>query len=169
MPEHGSGQNDTLRRRLAAAAVLLPAVILWALLAPLTVFAAAGAVLILLCAWEWASLSGISGVYARCAILAISLLCMAFGWWIILHWPTATTALLVAFSLLWVLVALDLRRRKIHAPRALYLLQGALVLLPTWFAFVALRHAPDGPELVLALLAWIFRSRKVHLVGAARR
>lgn len=149
-------ERGALRRRLAAAAVLLPAAVLWALLAPLGVFAAVGAALLLLAAWEWMTLSGLESGYSRCIGLVLALVLMAVGWRIIIHCPVAVTALLIAFCGFWMLEMLELRRAKMASPGPLILLQGAFVLLPAWFAFVALRHAEDGPELALALLAVVW-------------
>lgn len=148
-------QSGALKRRLAAAAVLLPAAVVWALLAPLSVFAAVGAALLLIGAWEWAGLSGVSGIYARITcLLAVSAL-MALGWWA-LYWPQATTILLIVFSAFWVVSAIELGSGKIAASRTVFLVQGVWVMVPAWFAFVAVRRGADGPALVLALLAIVW-------------
>lgn len=148
-------QAGALQRRLVAAAVLLPAAVLWALLAPLTVFAVIGAIVLLIGAWEWAALSGLSNDYSRGSFLLIALALMALAWWA-LYSPAITTILLFVFLAFWLAVGLELGRGRIAAPRAFFVLQGLWVLVPAWFAIVALRRGADGPELVLALLAIVW-------------
>jgi phosphatidate cytidylyltransferase len=148
-------QAGVLQRRLIAAAVLVPAAVVWALFAPLAVFAAIGAVLLLIGAWEWAALSGLSSDYSRGGFLLIALVLMALSWWA-LYSPAITTILLFVFLAFWLAAGLELGRGRIAASRPFFLLHGLWVLVPAWFAFVALRLGPDGPELVLALLAIVW-------------
>src|SRR5699024_534714 len=144
-------QAGALRRRLVAAAVLLPAAVLWALLAPPAVFAAIGAVVLLIGAWEWATLSGLSNDYARGGFLLLALALMALAWWA-LRSPAVTIVLLFVFLAFWLSVGLELARGRFDGPRAFFVSQGFWVLVPAWFAIAALRRGADGAELLLALL-----------------
>lgn len=144
-----------LRRRLTAAAVLLPAAVAWALFAPLGVYAGIGAVLLLAGAWEWAALAGLAGAVSRLGYLLAALVLMALGWWALAN-QAISLGLLWAFLLFWMLVAIELRFAARRASRAGLLLQGLLVLAPAWFAVVILRRYPAGAEFVLALLGIVW-------------
>ena len=54
-----------LRARLLAAAVMIPAAILWVWLAPPLVFAAVAALIVLVAAWEWGRLAGVNSRAGR--------------------------------------------------------------------------------------------------------
>lgn len=145
-----------LKTRLAAAAVLLPAAIAWALYAPLVVYACVAGALLLAAAWEWAALAGYRGIFARLAYLAAGCVLMALAWWALGH-PELCRFLLAAFVLFWVLAAVDLWRGRLAAPRAAFAVQGLLVLVPAWFSFIVLRrYEPGGRWLVLALLLLVW-------------
>ncbi|MGH8224820.1 MAG: phosphatidate cytidylyltransferase [Gammaproteobacteria bacterium] len=144
-----------LKRRLVAAAVLLPAAVAWALFAPLPVYAAIGAALLLAGAWEWAALSGLADAASRLGYLVVALVLMALGWWALAN-PAISNGLLWAFLLFWVLAAIELRFAAPRVSRFWLGLQGLLVLVPAWFAVVVVRREAGGPELVLALLAIVW-------------
>ena len=156
-----------LKRRLMAAAVLLPAAIAWALFAPLTVYAGIAAALLLAGAWEWASLAGLEGVVSRSGYLLVALVLMVLGWWALAN-PAISVGLLWAFLLFWVLAAIELRFAGPRASRSGFVLQGLLVLVPAWVAVIVLRREPGGPGLVLALLAIVWAAdAAAYFVGRA--
>lgn len=156
-----------LKRRLAAAAVLLPAAVAWALLAPLPVFAGIGAVLLLAGAWEWAALAGLDGAGSRVGYLLAALGLSALGWWVLAH-PETVAGLLGAFLAFWILLAIELRYAPRQPPRSWRLLEGLVVLVPAWFAVVVVRRGPGGPGLVLALLGIVWAAdAAAYFVGRA--
>ncbi|MGH8426479.1 MAG: phosphatidate cytidylyltransferase [Gammaproteobacteria bacterium] len=140
-----------LRTRLLAAAVLLPAAIAWALWAPLMVYAGVAALFVLIGAWEWSGLAGLRLPVVRIIYLLLALVLMALGW-LALSDNVIAGDLLWAFLLFWLLAALELARGPLSASRRGLAAQGFLVLVPAWFAMVAIRLRPEGAELVLALL-----------------
>lgn len=164
----GSTAAGMLKTRLAAAAVLLPAAIVWALYAPPLVYAVVAGVLLLVAAWEWAALAGYRGVFARLAYLATACLLMALAWWA-LGYPALGPFLLGAFVLFWIVTAADLWRGRLAAPRAAFAVQGLLVLVPAWFSFLVLRrYQPEGRWLVLALLLIVWAAdAAAYFVGRA--
>lgn len=142
-------------RRVAAAAVLLPAAIVWALLAPLPVYAGIAALVVFVCAWEWAALAGLDAAASRSGYLLAALVLTALGWWL-RNDAAISEGLLVAFTLFWVLVAADLCFTSPLASRSAGLIQGLLVLVPAWFALVILRDQAGGARLVIAFLAIVW-------------
>ncbi|MGH8161559.1 MAG: phosphatidate cytidylyltransferase, partial [Gammaproteobacteria bacterium] len=149
--------QGSLKRRLLAAAVLLPAAILWVLFAPLPVYAGIAALLVFAAAWEWAALAGVTDDAGRAVYLFAALVLMGLGWWV--HGDsTLVRGLLIAFALFWVLTAVDLCfpppvGSASHTAR---LIQGLLVLAPAWFGFLVLRAEPNGTRLVIAFLAIVW-------------
>lgn len=141
-----------LKQRLLTAAVLIPAFILAVLWLPQTAFAIFIGAIVILGAWEWAGLARLEGAKRRMytAGMAAALLAIAF----------IPTAWVLGIAGVWWTFAL-LRMRHVDAQheavprRARTALAGVLVLLPAWYAIVALHAAPDGPQYVLFLVALI--------------
>lgn len=147
-----------LRARLLAAAVMLPAAILWALLAPLPVFAGVGACLVMAGAWEWAGLCGLGRRAWRIAYVLAMLLLMALAWWGLGHAAGSgfVPVLLWLFLGFWVLTAMELGVVRIPIPRPALALQGMLVLVPAWFSTLIVRSDPAGGRLMMALLVVVW-------------
>jgi len=121
----------------------------------------------MLAAWEWGGLMGLSALPRVALGLAFGVPCTAImmavpdalgmsglldrqgalslGWWLLL--PS------VAFWL--VLVPFWLKARWPLSSAAAGLLVGAVVLLPTWYALVLLRHLGPGALLAVMALVWI--------------
>ncbi len=144
-----------LKTRLLAAAVLLPAAILWVLLAPAWLFAAVAAAIVLGAAWEWGGLAGVRGSVAKGSYLAATLALMGLGWWGLAR-PGISGPLLWGFLGIWILSTLDLARGQIRAPAAAFLLQGWLVLVPAFLALLLVRGQPGGPGLAFAVLGIVW-------------
>jgi len=141
-----------LRARLLAAAVMIPAAILWVWLAPPLVFAAVAALILLVAAWEWARLAGVDSRVGRSIWLVLVLGLLVLAWW------GANQSVWDFFPLLWVLLAfwvvvlLGLTRGGLGNSRPGLLLQGLLVLVPAFFALLLIRGMDAGAGLIFALL-----------------
>lgn len=148
--------------------MLLPAAVVWALYAPLAVYAGVAGALLLAAAWEWAALAGYRGPAARLAYLAVACALIALAWWA-LGYPALRPFLLEAFVLFWLLTAAELWRGRLAVPRIVFAAQGLLILVPAWFSFVLLRRfEPGGRWLVLALLLSIWAAdATAYFVGRA--
>lgn len=144
-----------LRQRLLAAGVLIPAAVAWAWLAPLPVYAAVGAGLVLVGAWEWAGLAGFEGGRARAAYAFVAMAAMAGAWWASQH-RTLSSALLWAALGFWVLAAAELGRGRVQAPAEGLASEGLIVLAAAWFSMLVIRSDPGGAGFVLALLAVVW-------------
>lgn len=145
-----------LKSRLLAAAVLLPGAVIWALLAPLPVFAAVAGLVVLLAAWEWVGLAGYRRWPERLLYLFAIAAGLGLGWWA-LEYPWVRERLLWAFVLYWIIVAGELRWSAVPARRFAFALQGAFVLVPAWFSFVAVREGIAGGRwfvLTLLVVVW---------------
>ncbi|HBD13542.1 MAG TPA: phosphatidate cytidylyltransferase [Porticoccaceae bacterium] len=127
-------------------------------------FSALVALVALYGAWEWAALAGFKTIQGRALYVTALLLCLlAVARWqgfdeSTIHSERARSALFVAcmwwaIALLWVQgypsSAILWGRRWSRA------LMGCLVLVPTWLAITLLIHTPEGPWLVLAVIALV--------------
>ncbi|WP_240905686.1 phosphatidate cytidylyltransferase [Thiorhodococcus mannitoliphagus] len=149
--------SSSLRRRAITAFSLGPLVIAAVLFLPTSAFGLFFLLVLLLAAWEWGSLSGITKAEHRLGYLGLVGLCVGILW----LFPSLQGPSLVLGSLWWLFQAVQiLMTRKIdliEGPRALQLVAGLLVLLPPWAAVMQLHRAPDvGPGLVLFLLILIW-------------
>lgn len=142
-----------LKQRVLTVLFLVPPLIVALFLLPSAAVAALFGVFVLAAAWEWATLSGLSG-RARTGYVAVIVVAGATIIAAGLRSPYVSLAIL-AIALAWWLWALyDLRRRPgMLGTRAGRAAAGAFTLLPAWTA-VALLHAadPQRPAVLLFLL-----------------
>jgi len=143
------------------ALVLVPLVIWGVLQLTLPLFAAGVGLFILLGAWEWGRLAGLTGIFPRAFFVAACALLL--GWfWFIGNSPHMVDIFLYAALVWWLLglvMVCQYNRRGSGFQLALRnkLVIGLLILLPTWVALVSLQAAPEfGPEFVLFLLFLIW-------------
>lgn len=153
-----------LRTRLLAAAILLPAAAAWVWLTPPWAFALVASLLVLGAAWEWAGLAGVAAPAGRLLYLAATLALLALAWYALAR-PAFLEPLLWAFLGVWVVGALEVAIRGARGPRAGLLVQGALVLVPAFFALLAVRRQPGGAGLVFALLAIVWAADAAAYFG----
>ena len=144
-----------LKRRVATAIVLAPAAVALILYAPSSAIALVLGALLVVGALEWAPLAGCTEplrpwMYAL-GVAALALLAWLFAF----DHPVVSRALLAAGLLWWAFATLWIARRWALG-KGVKLAVGPLVLLPAWFAVVALHEQPDGPALVLMLLLIIW-------------
>lgn len=147
-----------LKQRIYTVLVLLPLLLAAMFYAPSAVWAALLAVLLVMAAWEWATLAGWPSIgrvaFASTLLGACLALWLSGGVQAPFAWNTATVVLMV--SLLFWLVAVPLwlyRGWQVRSSVALAL-AGAVVLLPAWLALTRLQK---WPVVLLALMGivWI--------------
>jgi phosphatidate cytidylyltransferase len=149
--------SAALRERLLTTAWLLPVIVGAVLLLPTPLFALAMAVIVLLAAWEWGPLAGVTDGRVRLAMLITLALTLALLW----AFAPASPVPLVAATLWWIgftLMLPTLRPRVVgRGADALLLPLGLLVLAAPWLALVRLHGEPAyGPFLVLGLMIMIW-------------
>jgi len=145
-----------LKVRLIAAAVMIPAVILWVWLAPPVIFAAVAALIVLAAAREWAVLAGIKSRTSHAAWLVLVLGLLILAWWGARQGTRDFLPLLTAFLAFWVLMTVDLAWGGLRNSRLALLLQGVGVLVPAFFALLLIRGMETGTGLIFALFAVVW-------------
>lgn len=151
--------TSALRQRILTALVLGPLVMAAAVWLPTGWLALALGLVVLLGAWEWTILAGVSGYWARVGYLGIVTLAIVALWQV--HLAGWGLYPLVAVALGWFGLTLYLTRVTVIA-RADGVDFGLLglglpVLLGPWLALLDLDAVqPNGPYLVLSLLLLIW-------------
>ncbi|HRO87547.1 MAG: phosphatidate cytidylyltransferase [Chiayiivirga sp.] len=146
-----------MRQRVITALVLAPAVVAGILLLPPGPLMALVAAALLAGLWEWTRLIGFTAPVARALILLAHAAAMAwlarFGWSALFPWVALAGTLWWLCALAW-LRQPTLAKAATPGNRALKLMIGTLLVVPTWCAF-ALLHA-DAPiwALYALLLVW---------------
>ncbi|MBK1720926.1 phosphatidate cytidylyltransferase [Thiocystis violacea] len=159
--------SSSLRRRAITAFSLGPLVIAAVLLLPTPGFALFLSVVLLIAAWEWCGLSGITRVVHRIAYSGVVAVCLAILWLA----PDWQLALMAVSAIWWFAQAVRLMRTRevsvVVEPRPWQLLVGLLVLLAPWAALMSLHRMPAiGPGLVLFLLVLIWTADSLaYFVG----
>ena len=151
--------TSALRQRILTALVLGPLVLAAAVALPTGWLAAVLGLVVLLAAWEWTALAGLSRLQERVLYLVVLNLGALALWEV--HLAGWGLYLLAAVALGWVAIACYLMQVR-ETPRAAgadfgLLVVGVPVLLGPWLALLDLDALqPDGPLLVLALLLLIW-------------
>lgn len=158
-----------LKQRLITAIVMMAVFLAALVYLPTPLFAAFIATVVLIGAWEWANLAGLSALWQRVVYVAVMALVLAFGSVYLqvskleapLNEQTLHTFKILltlactwwALALLWVQTypqsALLWRSRTVRA------LMGFLVLAPAWVGLVYLRAQDNGIGLLLLLIATV--------------
>ena len=144
-----------LKTRILAAAVMLPIAVIWIWLAPLWLFAAVAALILLGAAWEWVSLAGLRKAVSRAAYLAGMVGLMALSWWAA-GLPYSFLPVFGFFAAFWLSVLFTLGRAGLWNSRAAFLLQGVMVLVPAFFALLVLKRMDGGTSLVFTVFAVVW-------------
>lgn len=145
-----------LKQRIITAAILLPIALIGFFLLDGLAFALFIGVVVVLGAWEWARLAGLSGQFARVGYaLAVALSLVA------LYRLPALTPWLLALSVLWWVIATALvlgypGSQRHWGGRAGSLVIGLLILLPAWQALVVLKQWPQGNWLIVAVMVLVW-------------
>lgn len=150
-----------LKQRLLTAAVLIPLVV-WAVLGlPSGTLALVLGAFVLVGAWEWGALMGLTSPRPRVFYLALMAVALGLGWSVIER--PALLAVLLALAFAWWIVALAwlVRYRPggkgDGAMPAIKGVAGILTLVPAWTALVALHGTGrTGAYLLLLLLVLIW-------------
>lgn len=161
-----------LRQRLLTIAVLLP-LFVWCVLAlPTPYFALLIALMVLLGAWEWAELVGLSGRGERIAYLVIMGAALGGAAWLT-SIPLLRDVVLAGAVVWWGIAMTWIRRYSrdprgfLHAlradrvrgfpPRWLFGMLGVVVLMPAWLGLVIIHgNAFAGGYLVLLLMSLVW-------------
>lgn len=150
---------SALQQRTLTALLLLPVTVAGVLLLPTAYLALCLGLILMLAAWEWASLSGIASIVGRLGYVALITLCLIALWLPSLRqWFVYLTLAAVIF---WCGVALFLLRLRTierkSGPDPPVVIAGLVVLIGPWVAIAQLHaHSPGGPYLVLFLLVLVW-------------
>jgi len=148
----------SLQKRILTALVLGPLAVAGVLLLTTAQFALCLAFLVVLGAWEWAVLAGVSSRIGRVLYLVLTSACLFLLWQPPRAW---FTYFLVLTALWWFAVAVYLFRLRDVKPAAgldpALGAAGLIVLAGPWAAMVGLHgQGPNGPWLVLFLVVLIW-------------
>ena len=149
-----------LLQRILTAIILIPLVAWGVLAAAPLLFAAIVAAVMLLCAWEWARLTGLQTLPLQLLYVLLCGLLMAGLWFYAVD--GVRHILILTAAGLWLGMALALfswRRKVLHkaAFQPFILMLGSLLLSAAWQALVSLHNLQDiGPKLTLGLLILIW-------------
>ena len=146
-----------LKQRIITALILAPIMIGGIFFLPLEPFMLFIGVITAVGAWEWANMSGVTGLGGRAAYVigvAACLFGLAIGgleqarWllWLALIW----------WALAFVLVRSYPNTKHIWTQVPMRLLIGLLILLPMWVGFVQIKAYPESGQLIMyvMLLVW---------------
>ncbi|TVP42822.1 MAG: phosphatidate cytidylyltransferase [Halomonas sp.] len=144
-----------LRQRIITAAWLAPLTLIGLFGLQGGAFALFTALMVLLGAWEWTNLAGVSRQRTRLQLVAVMALLMVGMWFTgaaFAVWPLWLAALGWLLNLYWVVHYPDHRQQWQSTPRRL--LMGLWVLLPCWVGFNILRDSGAIWLLFVLLLVW---------------
>jgi phosphatidate cytidylyltransferase len=147
-----------LRQRIITALLLAIAVICCIFILPESGFGLFILIILLLAAWEWANLLGLS-MTAKVIYCASIIVLVGITWWLesykSLLWPFLLTAgIYWVYVLVWLVRYTRQPASKDHT--AVLLLSGLVVLIAPWIALMGLRSLPEfGAGYVLFLLIMI--------------
>lgn len=161
-----------LKQRLLTIAVLLP-LFVWCVLAmPTPYFALCVALMVLIGAWEWARLVGMTGRGQRLAYVAVVAAAIGAATWL-LALPLLRQGVLAVAVLWWVVAMTWIRRYSLDSsaflrlfrqagpphfpPHWLFGMLGIVVLVPAWLGLVVIHgNESAGGYLVLLLMAVVW-------------
>lgn len=149
-----------LKQRIITA-IILAVVFLAALFKlPLPLFSAFIATVVLIAAWEWANLSGLSKIWQRTAYVALIASILALSAFVTHnfdgHNADVSKAILMAGCLWWAVALLWVQSypgsAALWGSRWFKAIMGMAVLVPTWLAFSYLRAQTSGAWLILIVV-----------------
>jgi len=135
----------SVKTRVFTAAPLIAGFLAALYLAPADTWIGLTGVVLLLAAWEWAGMAGLGRLHA---FMYASLLCVA-SLSLAIARPNIPEPYYPALAF-WVLAPILLSKAVAIRPKAVHLLLGVLVLVPTQLAMVSLRG--ESPDLLLAVV-----------------
>lgn len=149
-----------LKQRIITA-IILAVVFLAALFKlPLPLFSAFIATIVLIAAWEWANLSGLSKIWQRSAYVGLIASVLAFSAFVTHnfdgHDDDVSKAILMVGCLWWAVALLWVQSYPgsavLWGSRWFKAIMGMAVLIPTWLAFSYLRAQSSGAWLILIVV-----------------
>lgn len=151
-----------LKQRIITAIILITIIGAGIVLLPLTGLAALFGVLVVIAAWEWAAIAGLSSAAARVGYVVFIVLLIFAS----VHYSQILSSapkidlirdILGAGCLWWAVAFLWVRSFPASAiiwrAGVTRMLMGALTLVPAWMAVVYLRHHEYGIELIFLVIA----------------
>ncbi len=155
-----------LRRRALTALVLVAMMIGAMLWLPTPALGAFTGVFVLIGAWEWAALAGVSAPAARIGFLLLVAAAGIAAYVIVRGRPSAAAPLMGFMVVWWMLALVDLLRHAdmrsgLFGGRARTLFAGLLVLVPAWLALLIVHDSAaggpaGGPGLAIYLMALVW-------------
>lgn len=155
-----------LKLRAITALVLVAMMIGATLWLPTPVLGAFTGVFVLIGAWEWAGLAGVSGTAARIGFLVL-VAAVGIAAWLVVHGrPSAATPLMGFMVVWWIIALVDLLRHAdtragLFGGRTRALFAGLFVLVPAWLALLIVHGRgaggpAGGPGLAIYLMALVW-------------
>lgn len=152
-----------LKQRVITAVLIVAALFGALALLPSHFLALLFAALVLLAAWEWSDLSGLSGAAARLGFVALcGGLMAALAWWVGLFSAPDLLAMrevLVAACIWWAVALLWVKgypaSASLWGSPALRCAMGLMTLAPAWLSLCFLRTLPTGVWLILLVIALV--------------
>ena len=146
-----------LKQRMITAIVLAPVVIACVFLLPIEGFATFFALVSIIGAWEWASLSDLKKTSYRLLYAAVVLAALCGGWWIFQH--QYALFLILPALLLWCAAFLWIKqypKQGLWAQQGARMLLGLLFLTAAWLSLLGLKALPAGNAwlLLILLVVW---------------
>ena len=143
-----------LKQRVITALIIAPIVLALIFLAPDWLFAAAMFLMALVGAWEWSALAGRPDRNSRLVMAALFAAIVVAGWLLQQSFPYPQVLMFYcALALAWWLFSLVwIASLRNEFPRSVKILCGALTLLPSLAAVVAVRSVSPWYLLILLLL-----------------
>lgn len=150
-----------LRRRAITAVVLVALMIGATLWLPTPALGAFTGVFVLIGAWEWAALAGVSAPAARIGFLVLVAATGTFSYWAVHVWPFVVPPLMAAVVAWWVWALVDLlRHADVHSGlfsgRILKLSAGLIVLVSAWISLLVLHNRGGGPWIAVYVMALVW-------------
>lgn len=145
-----------LKQRILTALVLIPVALAGFFLLEATAFACFIGAVVVLGAWEWGRLAGLSLQWQRVVFAGWIAACLLM----LYYMPSLSTGLLVV-ALFWWCLSIGLvvtfpRTAHLWAEIPVRLLLGMLILLPAWQGLLMLKTWPSGNWLILAVMVLVW-------------
>lgn len=149
-----------LKQRVITAIVLVVVFLAALFKLPLPLFSAFIATVVLIAAWEWANLSGLSKIWQRSAYVALIASILGASAYITHNFDGSdadiSKAILMAGCLWWAIALLWVQSypgsAMLWGSRWFKALMGLAVLVPTWLAFSFLRAQESGAWLIVIVV-----------------
>ncbi|CAN5369332.1 phosphatidate cytidylyltransferase [soil metagenome] len=152
--------NSALQQRIITALILIPLTILAIYKLPSWGFAILTGIIVVMAAWEWTKLCGISTPVMRFSYLTMIVLVLVASYFTFFNFQILYNVFCLA-ALWWIMAACwiykyQTQQKQLIRQKGFYPFLGIIVLLPCWLALNSLRLEEHGPSLVLLLLVLVW-------------